>query len=126
MRGGVFRLQMLICFLLSAPLAAGCTRQIGKPFSVADADAVVVGKSTKRDILRAFGEPSSRSTRDGAEMWQYVHSVGRAQAFGVNPTANAQALTIRFDSEVVAKCIISRTSSRGGASQTDNRDCGYL
>jgi outer membrane protein assembly factor BamE (lipoprotein component of BamABCDE complex) len=112
--------------LLLALLAAGCTRQIGKPLSVADADGVVVGKSTKRDILRAFGEPNSRSTANGAEMWQYVHSVGRAQAFGINPTADARALTVRFDNEVVAKCIISRTTSRNGASQTDNRDCGAL
>ncbi len=57
-------------------------------------------------------------------MWQCVHNVGHAQAFGINLPANARVLTVRFDNEVVAKCIISRTSTRNGASQTDNRDCG--
>ncbi len=87
---------------------------------------MVAGKSTKRGILRAFGEPTSRSTTNGVGIWPYIHSVGHAQAFGINPTANARALTVRFDNEVVAQCIIPRTGSRSGTSQTDNRDCGAL
>lgn len=59
--------------LFACVFAAGCI-SIGQPFiKKAQTPTILIGKTTKAEILRTYKEPVSVGTEDGDETWTYVN-----------------------------------------------------
>lgn len=73
---------MLIAVLAIVPLAS-CTVHGNKSLTDENHQTVklkiVKGKTTQQEILTAFGEPQTRATNDGKEMWSYSSMTGESQ-----------------------------------------------
>ncbi|HDA4184087.1 TPA: hypothetical protein O5D19_004271, partial [Salmonella enterica subsp. enterica serovar Cotham] len=74
--------KMLIAVLAILPLAS-CTVHGNKSLTDENHQTVklkiVKGKTTQQEILTAFGEPQTRATNDGQEMWSYSSMTGESQ-----------------------------------------------
>lgn len=74
--------KMLIAVLAIVPLAS-CTVHGNKSLTDENHQTVklkiVKGKTTQQEILTAFGEPQTRATNDGKEMWSYSSMTGESQ-----------------------------------------------
>lgn len=74
---------MRLRFLLCALLLAGCATQPSPPGSVVAAErlstAVVAGRTTKAELLAAFGPTKSVRFDSGFEAWVYQSPAGGGQ-----------------------------------------------
>ncbi|EAV1230997.1 hypothetical protein Q9D96_004601, partial [Salmonella enterica] len=74
--------KLLFAIFIILPLG-GCTVHGNKSLTDENHQTVklkiVKGKTTQREILAAFGEPQTRATNDGQEMWNYSSMTGESQ-----------------------------------------------
>ncbi|MFD3227980.1 putative periplasmic lipoprotein [Rahnella aceris] len=82
---------------------------------------VVKGKTTQQDVINAFGEPQTRATNDGQEMWSYSSMSGESQISNYIPglallknssVAHMNSLDIWFTGNVVDRYNFSQTASK--------------
>ena len=82
---------------------------------------IVKVKTTQQEILTAFGEPQTRATNDGQEMWSYSSMTGKSQLSNYVPclalltnssTAHIKSLDIWFKGNVVERYNFSQTASK--------------
>lgn len=82
---------------------------------------VVKGKTTQQDVINAFGEPQTRATNDGQEIWSYSSMSGESQISNYIPglallknssTAHMNSLEIWFKGNVVDRYNFSQTASK--------------
>ncbi|EDQ9004143.1 hypothetical protein GS221_004817, partial [Salmonella enterica] len=82
---------------------------------------IVKGKTTQQEIFTAFGEPQTRATNDGQEMWSYSSMTGESQLSNYIPglalltsssTAHIKSLDIWFKGDVVERYNFSQTASK--------------
>ncbi|ENA2701111.1 hypothetical protein ABF088_001426 [Salmonella enterica] len=115
---------MLIAVLVILPLAS-CTVHGNKSLTDENHQTVklkiVKGKTTQQEILIAFGEPQTRATNDGQEMWSYSSMTGESQLSNYVPglalltnssTAHIKSLDIWFNGDVVERYNFSQTASK--------------
>ncbi len=85
--------------IASLAFIAACTpqeRQHGYVLKESQLAEIKVGESTKEDVIRKFGSPSTRSTF-GSERWYYVSTVSDNIAFVNKGTSKQQVTEIEFD-----------------------------
>ena len=115
---------MLIAVLVILPLAS-CTVHGNKSLTDENHQTVklkiIKGKTTQQEILTAFGEPQTRATNDGQEMWSYSSMTGESQLSNYVPglalltnssTAHIKSLDIWFKGDVVERYNFSQTASK--------------
>ncbi|MEK6666525.1 MAG: hypothetical protein AABZ20_08900 [candidate division NC10 bacterium] len=84
--------------LLIAALLAGCGGlKFGSDFPSPTKDMLVVGKTTKADLLRFFGEPPQVGLDTGDPTWAWTY----VQAFADKEFS--KQLTVRFDEKGTVK-----------------------
>ncbi|ENN8392255.1 hypothetical protein ACAX60_000797 [Serratia marcescens] len=116
--------KMLIAVLTILPLA-GCTVHGNKSLTDENHQTVklkiVKGKTTQQEILTTFGEPQTRATNDGQEMWSYSSMTGENQLSNYVPglalltnssTAHIKSLDIWFKGDIVERYNFSQTASK--------------
>ncbi|QIZ49220.1 MULTISPECIES: hypothetical protein [Enterobacterales] len=116
--------KLLIAALVILPLSA-CTTYGNKSLKNETQQTVktkiVKGKTTQQEILAAFGEPQTRATNDGQEMWSYSSMSGESQISNYVPglallknsnTAHMNSLEIWFKGNVVDRYNFSQTASK--------------
>lgn len=116
--------KMLIAVFIMLPLA-NCTVHGNKSLTDENNQTVklkiVKGKTTQQEILTAFGEPQTRATNDGQEMWSYSSMTGESQLSNYVPglalltnssTAHIKSLDIWFKGDVVERYNFSQTASK--------------
>ncbi|HBM3140828.1 TPA: hypothetical protein LVM08_002685 [Klebsiella oxytoca] len=116
--------KMLIAVLVILPLAS-CTVHGNKSLTDENQQTVklkiVKGKTTQQQIITAFGEPQTRATNDGQEMWSYSSMTGESQLSNYIPglalltnssTAHIKSLDIWFKGDVVERYNFSQTASK--------------
>ncbi|EAC0353308.1 TPA_asm: hypothetical protein GBY36_22325, partial [Salmonella enterica subsp. enterica serovar Enteritidis] len=107
--------KLLFAIFIILPLG-GCTVHGNKSLTDENHQTVklkiVKGKTTQREILAAFGEPQTRATNDGQEMWNYSSMTGESQLSNYIPglalltnssTAHIKSLDIWFKGDVVER-----------------------
>lgn len=68
------QLRFIIMFALLASLSlpfTGCGPTMGRPFPIAAVKKIEMGKTTKEDIRRQFGQPWRTGIEDGRRTWTY-------------------------------------------------------
>ena len=116
--------KMFIAVLVILPLAS-CTVHGNKSLTDENHQTVklkiVKGKTTQQEILTAFGEPQTRGTNDGQEMWSYSSMTGDSQLSNYIPglalltnsnTAYIKSLDIWFKGDVVERYDFRQTASK--------------
>lgn len=116
--------KIFIAVLTILPLAS-CTVHGNKSLTDENHQTVklkiIKGKTTQQEILTAFGEPQTRATNDGQEMWSYSSMTGESQLSNYVPglalltnssTAHIKSLDIWFKGEVVERYNFSQTASK--------------
>ncbi|HGB1948087.1 TPA: hypothetical protein ACIUHO_004482, partial [Salmonella enterica subsp. enterica serovar Chester] len=82
---------------------------------------IIKGKTTQQEILTAFGEPQTRATNDGQEMWSYSSMTGENQLSNYIPglalltsssTAHIKSLDLWFKGEIVERYDFRQTASK--------------
>jgi hypothetical protein len=87
----VMRHTLLAASLGAALLATGCFT-VGRSFPTHEVVAIEIGKTTRDQMQRTFGEPFREGLEDGQQTWTYGHY--RYSLFG-NPIT--RDLVVRFD-----------------------------
>jgi outer membrane protein assembly factor BamE (lipoprotein component of BamABCDE complex) len=116
--------KLFIAALVILPLTA-CTTYGNKSLKDESQQTVktkvVKGKTTQQDVINAFGEPQTRATNDGQEMWSYSSMSGESQISNYIPglallknssTAHMNSLEIWFNGNVVDRYNFSQTASK--------------
>ncbi|STU03703.1 hypothetical protein [Klebsiella pneumoniae] len=116
--------KLFIAALVILPLTA-CTTYGNKSLKDESQQTVKVkivkGKTTQQDVINVFGEPQTRATNDGQEMWSYSSMSGEAQISNYIPglallknssTAHMNSLEIWFKGNVVDRYNFSQTASK--------------
>ncbi|EAA3250255.1 TPA: hypothetical protein ACIVL7_004486 [Salmonella enterica subsp. enterica serovar Chester] len=116
--------KMLIAVLVILPLAS-CTVHGNKSLTDENHQTVklkiIKGKTTQQEILTAFGEPQTRATNDGQEMWSYSSMTGENQLSNYIPglalltsssTAHIKSLDLWFKGEIVERYDFRQTASK--------------
>ena len=116
--------KIFIAVLTILPLAS-CTVQGNKSLTDENHQTVklkiIKGKTTQQEILTAFGEPQTRATNDGQEMWSYSSMTGESQLSNYGPglalltnssTAHIKSLDIWFKGDVVERYDFRQTASK--------------
>ncbi|MBJ7223782.1 MULTISPECIES: hypothetical protein [unclassified Brenneria] len=116
--------KLFIAALVILPLTA-CTTYGNKSLKDESQQTVktkiVKGKTTQQDVINAFGEPQTRATNDGREMWSYSSMSGESQISNYIPglallknsnTAHMNSLEIWFKGNVVDRYNFSQTASK--------------
>lgn len=116
--------KIFIAVLTILPLAS-CTVHGNKSLTDENNQTVklkiIKGKTTQQEILTAFGEPQTRATNDGQEMWSYSSMTGESQLSNYVPglalltnssTAHIKSLDIWFKGDVVERYNLSQTASK--------------
>ncbi|MBN3160186.1 hypothetical protein [Pectobacterium brasiliense] len=116
--------KLFIAALVILPLTA-CTTYGNKSLKDETQQTVktkiVKGKTTQQDVINAFGEPQTRTTNDGQEMWSYSSMSGESQISNYIPglallknssTAHMNSLEIWFKGNVVDRYNFSQTASK--------------
>ncbi|QDX31931.1 hypothetical protein [Dickeya poaceiphila] len=116
--------KQLIAALVILPLSA-CTTYGNKSLKNETQQTVktkiVKGKTTQQEILAAFGEPQTRASNDGQEMWSYSSMSGESQISNYVPglallknsnTAHMNSLEIWFKGNVVDRYNFSQTATK--------------
>ncbi len=95
----------LIAAVLIAVLAGGCgLLVVGWEFPSPTADMIQVGKTTKADLLRFFGEPYQVGMDTGDLTWSWFY--GKKQSQG----EVTKELTVRFDAQGIVKSYSFRSN----------------
>lgn len=115
--------KIFIAVLIILPLAS-CTVHGNKSLTDENHQTVklkiIKGKTTQQEILTAFGEPQTRATNDGQEMWSYSSMTGESQLSNYVPglalltnssTAHIKSLDIWFRGDIVERYNFSQTAS---------------
>ena len=121
---GVNMKKLFIAALVILPLTA-CTTYGNKSLKDESQQSVkakiVKGKTSQQDVINAFGEPQTRATNDGQEMWSYSSMSGESQISNYIPglallknsnTAHMNSLEIWFKGNVVERYNFSQTASK--------------
>ena len=116
--------KLFIAALVILPLTA-CTTYGNKSLKDESQQTVktkiVKGKTTQQDVINTFGEPQTRATNDGQEMWSYSSMSGESQISNYIPglallknssTAHMNSLEIWFKGNVVDRYNFSQTASK--------------
>ncbi|KFX03059.1 hypothetical protein KP22_16750 [Pectobacterium betavasculorum] len=116
--------KLFIAALVLLPLTA-CTTYGNKSLKDESQQTVktkiVKGKTTQQDVINAFGEPQTRATNDGQEMWSYSSMSGESQISNYIPglallknsnTEHMNSLEIWFKGNVVDRYNFSQTASK--------------
>ncbi|MCA5921943.1 hypothetical protein LES60_21580 [Pectobacterium brasiliense] len=116
--------KLLIAAMVILPLTA-CTTYGNKSLKDESQQTIkakiVKGKTTQQDVINAFGEPQTRATNDGQEMWSYSSMSGETQISNYIPglallknssTAHMNSLEIWFKGNVVDRYNFSQTASK--------------
>ncbi|WP_233970433.1 hypothetical protein [Pectobacterium versatile] len=116
--------KLFIAALVILPLTA-CTTYGNKSLKDESQQTVkakiVKGKTTQQDVINAFGEPQTRATNDGQEMWFYSSMSGESQISNYIPglallknsnTVHMKSLDIWFKGNVVDRYNFSQTASK--------------
>ncbi|MEH2922436.1 hypothetical protein ACFFL1_05730 [Samsonia erythrinae] len=116
--------KIFIAVMMIFPLSA-CTTYGNKSLKDESQQTVktkiVKGKTTQQDVINAFGEPQTRATNDGQEMWSYSSMSGETQISNYIPglallknssTAHMKSLDIWFKGNVVDRYNFSQTASK--------------
>ncbi|GKW26777.1 lipoprotein [Pectobacterium carotovorum subsp. carotovorum] len=116
--------KLFIVALVILPLTA-CTTYGNKSLKDESQQTVkskiVKGKTTQQEILDTFGEPQTRASNDGQEMWSYSSMSGETQLSNYIPglallknssTAHMNSLEIWFKRDVVDRYNFSQTASK--------------
>ncbi|MEQ9881278.1 hypothetical protein F157LOC_03319 [Pectobacterium brasiliense] len=116
--------KLIIAAMMILPLSA-CTTYGNKSLKDESQQSVktkiVKGKTTQQEILATFGEPQTRATNDGQEMWSYSSMSGETQISNYIPglallknsnTAHMKSLDIWFKGNVVDRYNFSQTASK--------------
>lgn len=116
--------KLFIAALVILPLTA-CTTYGNKSLKDETQQTVktkiVKGKTTQQDIINAFGEPQTRATNDGQEVWSYSSMSGESQISNYIPglallknssTAHMKSLEIWFKGDIVNQYNFSQTASK--------------
>lgn len=116
--------KLFIVALVILPLTA-CTTYGNKSLKEESQQTVkskiVKGKTTQQEILAAFGEPQTRASNDGQEMWSYSSMSGESQLSNYIPglailknssTTHMNSLEIWFKGDVVDRYNFSQTASK--------------
>ena len=106
MRSNPARTVPLVLSLVAAALVCSCAT-VGWEFPVANVDAIVIGKTTRDDIQRMFGNPWRVGVEDGQETWTYGHY--RYKLFG---QAKSRDLLVRFDANHVVRSYTFNTTEK--------------
>lgn len=100
---------------------AGCMSNLtsGNKLDTNSIRTIRTGKTTKADMVRVFGQPPTRMTRDkGTEIWVYSHTKAKNHtnaatfipivglfAGGGKLTTDSESLTVEFSGEIVSSCM---------------------
>ncbi|MEQ9847307.1 hypothetical protein [Pectobacterium brasiliense] len=116
--------KLFIVALVILPLTA-CTTYGNKSLKDESQQTVkskiVKGKTTQQEILAAFGEPQTRASNDGQEMWSYSSMSGESQLSNYIPglallknssTTYMNSLEIWFKGDVVDRYNFTQTASK--------------
>lgn len=116
--------KMLIAVLVILPLTS-CTvhgnKSLTDEYHQTVKLKIVKEKTTQQESLTAFGEPQTRATNDGQEMWSYSSMTGENQLSNYVPglallisssTAHIKSLDIWFKGDVVDRYNFSQTASK--------------
>lgn len=116
--------KLFIAALVILPLTA-CTTYGNKSLKDESQQTVkakiVKGKTTQQDVINAFGEPQTRATNDGQEMWSYSSMSGESQISNYIPglallknsnMAHMNSLDIWFKGNIVDRYNFSQTASK--------------
>ncbi|EKN3981425.1 hypothetical protein RSJ44_004271 [Yersinia enterocolitica] len=116
--------KLFIVALVILPLTA-CTTYGNKSLKDESQQTVkskiVKGKTTQQEVLAAFGEPQTRASNDGQEMWSYSSMSGETQLSNYIPglallknssTTYMNSLEIWFKGDVVDRYNFSQTASQ--------------
>lgn len=86
--------KTLLRSALAAAVAAalgGCVT-LGKPFNAAQVPSITIGKTTRDDISKTFGQPFRTGIESGDETWTFVN-----YHFSVFGAQTAKDLYVRFN-----------------------------
>ncbi|EHE1575449.1 hypothetical protein JNP90_005011, partial [Salmonella enterica] len=92
------------------------------------ASKIINGKTTQKDILQLYGEPQTKETNDGKEMWGYSVMSGESQISNYIPglallknssTAHVKELEIWFKGDVVERYTFRQTASKASRGLLD-------
>lgn len=100
----------LLVFLLAV---GGCaTMESGTDFDMATAHSFKAGESTRADIERALGPPSSvTEASDGSSMLVYVHIESEANSFSGKSSARSRSVAYTFTPDGVLKDFTKQSNS---------------
>ena len=107
LRGGVWKGVGILCFV--AVLLNGCSREEGRPIPEAKVLALVVGKTTEKDVLKMFGPPEKKSKLLGEEVWVYRHI--KSHGF-LSVHTSSKTLRLRFDERGVLQDVSHNDKKR--------------
>lgn len=116
-------------FLLASLIVglSGCAVPIesGTQINIQYADQIVIGKTTKSEVLANLGKPADIQDSGDEESWQYEHMSGEAGTALVYDWGSGQQedLTVAFKGNVVSDCLlkITRTSGQGFAASMQDK-----
>lgn len=89
-------LGLLSGWALAGLLGSGCAT-VGRPFPAERVQSIVIGETTKKDLLSRFGRPYRRGIEDGDSTWTYLHYKFRL----LGTRSDTRDLYIRFHAEKV-------------------------
>ncbi len=106
-RRGVWQGVVVLCF--AVVLLNGCSREEGRPIPEAKVLALVVGKTTEKDVLKMFGPPGKKSKLLGEEVWVYRHI--KSHGF-LSVHTSSKTLRLRFDDRGVLQDVSHNDKKR--------------
>lgn len=103
------RMRKKVLILSAILLASACAPKVETRGYIKQAnlkDEIVVGKTTKQEVLGKFGSPSTQSSF-GAETWYYISSRKEAFGFMKPETTDQETFNISFDANGVVNSVSS-------------------
>lgn len=106
-----------VAWCIGVILIAGCAQMtVGRDFEKAKVDQVIVGKTTKQEVLKIMGTPMEKEVEGGLEKWIYVYrvAVGTPRPQWVHllyrGDMKEKRLAIIFDQDSVMDIVFSETT----------------
>ena len=87
--------RLILCAI--AALAVGCMT-VGEDFAVGKVTGLQIGKSTREEVKKLFGEPWRTGLEDGTPTWTYGY-----YKYNVIGASQTRDLVIRFDDHGVVR-----------------------
>lgn len=97
-KNSVFSLVFIV--LIASSCSRGSEIQ-GYMFRPDDVASLTIGKTTKEEVMRKFGSPSSKSDF-GVETWFYVSKKTKSVAFFEPKTLEQDVLALEFNGETLS------------------------